>query len=138
MPLRLCVSAVENGSVVFVVPSVLRFWELRRLLLSVLFFLTSSAAAGAILIVPFENRGRTAGLDWIGQSVVEALQEQLENAENYVVMREERAAVFDQLGIPPAFTLSHATIFKVAELTGADLVVLGHFEALPEKAGGRL
>ncbi len=92
-----------------------------------------SAGAGTVLILPFENRTHNAGLDWIGESVAEWLGDQLRAPDRYVVSRAERAAVFDQLGIPSAGILSHATIFKLADLADADLVALGSFELANEK-----
>ncbi len=87
------------------------------------------ANAGAVLILPFENRSKQPGLDWIGESIVQSLGDRLRAPERYVFGREERAAAFDQLGVPPAFVLSHATVFKLGELTGAEWVVIGDFVA---------
>ncbi len=60
--------------------------------------------------------------------MVESLRRQLPGADRYVVTREERAAAYDRMGIPPAGILSHASVFKIAELTDADMAILGSFE----------
>jgi len=81
-----------------------------------------------VLILPLENQGGSALQDWIGESVAEALGEQFRHPEVYVVSRDERFAAFEQLGLPPSLTLSRATIIRLAELTAADIVVLGSFQ----------
>jgi tetratricopeptide (TPR) repeat protein len=94
------------------------------------------AGAQAILILPFENHSRNSALDWIGESAAEGLaahwrlppRPAATGETRYVIRREERVAAFDQLGLPPAIELSHASVIKIGELAGADLVVLGSFE----------
>jgi len=97
------------------------------------------AGAQAILILPFENHSRNSALDWIGESAAEGLAAHWRlpprpaiagtaGDTRYVIRREERVAAFDQLGLPPAVALSHATVIKIGELTGADLLVFGSFE----------
>jgi tetratricopeptide (TPR) repeat protein len=94
------------------------------------------AGAQAILILPFENHSRSSALDWIGESAAEGLAAHWRlpahpvaaNA-RYVIRREERAAAFDLLGLPPTVGLSYATAIKIGEITGADLLVFGSFDA---------
>jgi tetratricopeptide (TPR) repeat protein len=86
-------------------------------------------SAATVLILPFENRGGNPQADWIGESIAAALSEQFRHPENYVVTREDRIAAFDRLGLPLSLTLSRATILRVAELTAADVVVVGSFAA---------
>ncbi len=98
------------------------------------------AGAQAILILPFENHSRSSALDWVGESAAEGLAARwrlpprplVAGDMRYVIRREERIAAFDQLGLPPAISLSHATVIKIGELTGADLLVFGSFEGNAE------
>jgi len=100
---------------------------------------SASAAAQAILILPFENHSRGSALDWVGESAAEGLAAHWRFSETsaaraitgelrYVIRREERVAAFDQLGLPPSVSLSHATAIKIGEITGADLLIFGSFE----------
>ena len=93
--------------------------------------LAAAAAGGTVLILPFENQTRNASLEWIGESLVEALSDRFTGPQTYVVTREERAAAFDALGIPPAGILSRATILKLAETADADCVIIGQFTLEP-------
>jgi tetratricopeptide (TPR) repeat protein len=81
-------------------------------------FLALSVSAGAttVLVLPFENKSG-AQHDWIGESIAEALGEQFRHPDVYLVSRADRAAAFEQLGLPPSLALSRATIIRLAELT---------------------
>ena len=93
--------------------------------------LAGTAHSNTCLILPFENQTRNAQLEWISESFAEGLAERLGGPSFYVVSREERAATFDLLGIPPARILSRATILKLAETIDADYVILGRYSLLP-------
>lgn len=103
--------------------------EITPLLLLAVFCLAAAAShGGTLLVLPFENHTNKPGLDWIGESIVQSLGEDLSAPDRHVLTREERAAASDWLGIPTSGILSRATIIKIAELTDADLVILGSFE----------
>jgi Tfp pilus assembly protein PilF len=114
---------------------------LSRRSLFVWLFLSLAVRAGAqaILILPFENHGRNSALDWIGESAAEGLAANWRLPQHvaprstpgdtrYVIRREERVAAYEQLGLPPSVALTHATVIKIGEVTGADLLVFGTFE----------
>lgn len=96
--------------------------------LCLFFSLCLTASATTVLILPLENQSGSVQHDWIGESVAQALGEQFRHPDVYIVSRDERFAAFEQLGLPPSLTLSRATIIRLAELTAADVVVLGVFQ----------
>ena len=63
---------------------------------------TSQALPGTrtLMIMPFENLSKTAGLDWIGESFPEALAQRMTSPQVYVIARDDRNYAFDHAGIP--------------------------------------
>ena len=101
------------------------------LLLSAAAFAQGSATAGqTVLVVPFENQSKAPGIEWIGDSFPELLQERLNSATLFVLPREDRIRAYDRLGIPVELHPSRATIYRIAEQLDVDYVVLGlyHFD----------
>jgi len=99
-------------------------------------FLTFSAVAVAqsphatgqnILVIPFENRSQAPGLEWIGDSFPELLQERLDLPTIFVLPREDRLRAYDRLGIPLELRPSRATTYRIAEQLDVDYVVLGSY-----------
>jgi len=78
-------------------------------------------------IVPFENRSNAPGLEWVGESFPEFLEERLASPGIYVLSREDRLRACDRMGIPVGLNPSRATIYRIAEQIDADLVVLGYY-----------
>ena len=84
-------------------------------------------APSRILIVPFENLDREARLTWLGEASAMLLAEELNARGLSAITRDERVRAFDQLHLPIAASLSHATVIKVGQLVGASEVVAGSF-----------
>ena len=80
-----------------------------------------------ILIVPFENQSKAPGLEWIGDSFPELLQERLDSPSLYVVPREDRLRAYDRVGIPVHLRASRATVYRIAEQLDVDYVLLGQY-----------
>ncbi|HZQ68884.1 MAG TPA: tetratricopeptide repeat protein [Terriglobales bacterium] len=80
-----------------------------------------------VLVVPFENRSTATGLEWIGESFPELLEERLSSPTMYVLDREDRQRAYDRTGVPSRVHLSRATIYRIAEEMDVDYVVLGAF-----------
>lgn len=78
-------------------------------------------------VLPFDNRSPNANLDWMGESFVESLATALQNAGLSVITRQERAAAFDQAGIPELPTLSLATRMHIAGDADAHWLILGSY-----------
>ncbi len=85
-------------------------------------------ATFTLLIMPFENHSRLAGVDWMSEGCSEVLAERMSSAKVYVISRDDRLFAFDRAGVPVAVRPSRATIFRVAEQMGADYVILGSYE----------
>ena len=81
-----------------------------------------------ILVVPFENHSQAPGLEWIGDSFPELLQERLDSPTLYVLPRQDRLRAYDRLGVPVELRPSRATIYRIAEQLDVDFVVLGQYQ----------
>lgn len=79
------------------------------------------------LILPFDNRSPDSSLDWMGESFVESLSTALQDTGPSVLSRQERAAAFEQAGIPLLPTLSLATRMRVADDADAHWLVFGSY-----------
>ncbi len=86
-----------------------------------------TTAGQTVLIVPFENQSRAPGIEWIGDSFPELLQERLNSPTLYVLPREDRLRAYDRLGIPAHIRPSRATLYRIAEQMDVDYVVLGEY-----------
>ena len=85
------------------------------------------AASSRILVVPFENTQREARLTWLGEASAMLLAEELNARGLSAITRDERVRAFEQLHLPVAASLSHATVIKVGQLVGASEVIAGSF-----------
>jgi tetratricopeptide (TPR) repeat protein/TolB-like protein len=93
----------------------------------------SSAAPGTpqkiYVVLPFENAGAPAKLDWLGEGLEELTIERLTAAGEQVYSRAGRAAELDRYGLPTGSTFSRATMLRVAEDLDADYVIYGKYTA---------
>ena len=80
-----------------------------------------------VLVLPFENRSKAPGLDWIGEAFPEVLGQRLTAAHLNLISRDDRNYAFDRLGIPTTLHPSRATLFRIAEQMDADFVVFGSY-----------
>ena len=95
------------------------------LLTAAAFGQTPSTAGETVLVVPFENQSKAPGIEWIGDSFPELLQERLNSATLFVLPREDRIRAYDRVGIPVGLHPSRATVYRIAEQLDVDYVVLG-------------
>jgi len=86
-----------------------------------------STPGQTILIVPFDNESKAPGLQWIGDSFPELLQERLDSPTLYVLSREDRIRAYDRQGIPLELHPSRATVYRIAEQLDVDYVLLGRY-----------
>lgn len=82
---------------------------------------------GLVLVLPFDNRSREE-LDWIGESLAEAVSEALAVRGLLVVDRDARLEALRRLSLAPAARLTRASQLKLAEQLDARYVVSGQFE----------
>ena len=97
------------------------------LLSSVCFSQAHPGTGQIVLIVPFENQSKAPGIEWVGDSFPELLQERLDSPSIYVVSREDRIRAYDRVGIPIHLRASRATIYRIAEQLDVDYIVLGQY-----------
>ncbi len=81
-----------------------------------------------LMMMPFENRSKTAGAEWLSEACSEVLVQRMASPGVYVISRDDRVFSFDHAGVPAAVRPSRSTVFRVAEQMGADFVVLGSYE----------
>jgi tetratricopeptide (TPR) repeat protein len=99
--------------------------------------LPATAAAGVqnaapaqyeTLLMPFENPQSEQRLYWLGEGSAVLLADYFELFGTATISRDARIDAFERLQLPPAATLSHATVIKVAQFVGASDVVVGSYE----------
>jgi tetratricopeptide (TPR) repeat protein len=81
--------------------------------------------AGRILVMPFDNIKRDSKIIWMGEAASVLLTDDLAAAGASPITREERQQAFDRLQVPPAASLTDATVIRIGQLVGADRVVVG-------------
>jgi tetratricopeptide (TPR) repeat protein len=84
-------------------------------------------AAKSVVVFPFENNTKNPTMEWIGQSFVETLNEQLASPWFRPVSEEQCNALFDRLGLPYDGDFSRATLLKVGEDLDANYAVVGAY-----------
>src|SRR5215471_13242464 len=87
-----------------------------------------AAIAETALVLPFFNHSKSAGLDWIGESIAESVKDSLASGGLLVLDRDDRIEAYRRLSLRPGAELTHASVIKVGESLDASLVVYGAFE----------
>ncbi len=87
------------------------------------------------LVAPFANRTGATNLDWVGESVSEAIRETLADGGFSVLTREEREESARKLSIQAVSQVSLASLAKLSEAAGADRLLYGRIELIPAPAG---
>jgi tetratricopeptide (TPR) repeat protein/TolB-like protein len=89
------------------------------------------------MVMPFENRSKAPGLEWISEAFPDVLGERMASPGMYVISRDDRVYAFDHAGVPGTARPSRATIYSVAEQMDADYVVLGDYDFDGKTFSGR-
>ena len=79
------------------------------------------------LVFPFENPGRTARLDWLGEGLEELTIERMTAGGGRMFTHEERQAALEKSGLPASTRFSRATMLKIAEDMDADFIIFGRY-----------
>ncbi|HKV40690.1 MAG TPA: hypothetical protein VJX67_15870, partial [Blastocatellia bacterium] len=90
------------------------------------------AGHDTVTIMPFENLSGRPEYNWIGEAFAVELAALLDTPELSAIQPDERDVAFKEGGLPPAAILTHATMFKIAERAGANLVVIGSYRITGE------
>ncbi|HEV2986077.1 MAG TPA: tetratricopeptide repeat protein [Vicinamibacterales bacterium] len=83
---------------------------------------------GRILVMPFENVRREARIFWITEAAAVLLTDDLGALGASPITRQERQQAFERLQVPPAATLTDASVIRIGQLVGADRVVMGSLQ----------
>jgi tetratricopeptide (TPR) repeat protein len=105
-------------------------------LLGLAILVCASLRAETVVVLRFFNHANSAGLDWIGESIAETVQDALSSEGLLVLGREARAEAYRRLSLRPGAELTHASIIKVGDALDAARVVYGYYELLPAEGGG--
>ena len=82
-----------------------------------------------ILIMPFENASKTAGMDWISEAFPEVIGKRLAVEDALFINRTDRVYAYEHMGIPAGAKPSRATIIRIAQEMDVDLVFMGSYES---------
>jgi len=82
-----------------------------------------------VVILPFTNQSKNAGLHWMSESFPELLEDRLKWSKLNILGRDERLLAFDRIGIPYSSSLSQASLIKIGQVLDADILVLGNFDS---------
>lgn len=77
--------------------------------------------------IPFHNHSGNASLNWIGESVSQAIHRALVSEHLLAVGRDARVEVFTRLALPDNAILSRASIIKAAQALDAGIVIYGEY-----------
>jgi tetratricopeptide (TPR) repeat protein len=89
-------------------------------------------------VMPFENPPGDARMIWLGEGSSLLLTELLERYGSATVTRDERMRAFERLQLPPAASLSHATVIKVGQFVEAADVLVGSYELVGDQVTVRV
>ena len=90
------------------------------------------ATADTIVTMPFENLSGRVEYNWVGESFAAALSDLLDKPGLVGIRPDERNVAYKQEGLPPTAILTRATMIKIAERAGANLVVMGTYRIAGE------
>ncbi len=85
-------------------------------------------SARTLVVLPFENRSKAPGIEWIGEAFPEVLGQRMTSPTLFVIGRADRLYAFDRLGIPANLRPSRATLFRIAQELDVDYVVMGSYD----------
>jgi Flp pilus assembly protein TadD len=77
--------------------------------------------------MPFDNETHDAKYEWLGEGAASVLTDDLSALGAQALSREDRLRAFEHLRVPATNKLSEATIIRVAQILGAQQVVVGSF-----------
>ena len=87
--------------------------------------LAAQPAIGRILVMPFENVSRDSRIVWLGEAASVLIADDLNVLGAGAITRDERREAFERLQVPPAASLTDATMIRIGQLVRATQVVVG-------------
>src|SRR5713226_1417602 len=91
-----------------------------------------AASTDTIVTMAFENLSGRPEYNWVGESFAAALADLFDKPGLVAIRPDERNVAFKQEGLPPTAILTRATMIKIAERAGANLVVMGTYRIAGE------
>ena len=80
-----------------------------------------------VWVMPFQNNSAQPGIDWIGTSFPDIMNQRLSSAGFLTIRREDRRYALQHLGLPADFHPTQATTYRIAQTLDADYVVFGNY-----------
>jgi len=102
------------------------------IILITLQLMAEAAPTDTIVAMPFENLSGRAEYNWVGESFAAALADLFDKPGLVAIRPDERNVAYKQEGLPPTAILTRATMIKIAERAGANLVVMGTYRIAGE------
>jgi len=78
-----------------------------------------------VLVMPFENVTHDNRIFWLGEACAVLLADDLNALGGAAITREERREAFERLQVPPAASLTEATVIRIGQLVGASQIIIG-------------
>jgi tetratricopeptide (TPR) repeat protein len=99
--------------------------------LAVYLICAALARADNFLVLPFFNLSKDPNLNWIGDSIAEAVRESLASEGLVALDRSERNEAYQRLSIRPYALLTKATVLRIGEALDAEQVIYGQYDLAP-------
>src|SRR3954453_9281009 len=99
---------------------------MQRLALFLVLF-TGALRAETALVLPFFNHSKSANLDWIGESIAEAVRDSLTSEGLLVLDRADRLEAYRRLSLRSGAEMTHASVIKVGQSLDASNVIYGFY-----------
>jgi tetratricopeptide (TPR) repeat protein len=77
-----------------------------------------------VLVMPFDNVQRDGSIFWLGEASAVLLADNLGGLGLGAITRPERTLAFERLQVPPAATLTDATVIRIGQVLGAAYVIV--------------
>src|SRR5215468_5500030 len=87
-----------------------------------------SLHAESVLVLPFFNHSKPENLDWVGESISEAIVDALASEGVQVLDRADRMEAYRRLTLRPGAELTHASVIKLGQALDASSVIYGQYE----------
>jgi tetratricopeptide (TPR) repeat protein len=88
--------------------------------------------AQTVLVLPFFNHSKSTNLDWIGESISEAVHDALSSEGLLLLDREARLEGYRRLSLRPGVELTRASIIKIGQTLDAGRVIFGYYEVFAD------
>ena len=103
---------------------------MRRLAIALAVLVAAPALAagqtnGRLLVMPFENLKHEARIFWLGEAAAVLLADDLNALGAHAITLQERRQAFERLQVPPAASLTSATVIRIGQIVGAAEAIVG-------------